>query len=221
MNPAASGFVMTNRLGPALINTNPADQNPPCNTLYVGNLPLATTEEELKSLFSRQQGYRRLCYRTKSNGPMCFVEFEDVHYAIQALKLLQGVILSSSIKGGIRLSFSKNPLGVRKMDTVAQNGLMPGMMPPGPMHGPGQAMLGGHGLGHVGQGGPPPPHGMNGYAPHAPPGLMSGTAPGQAQNKSAQQPQQQQSHMGAFGQAHAHQQQQQHSMQPQANPIWQ
>ena len=28
---------------------NPADQNPPCNTLYVGNLPLETNEEELKT----------------------------------------------------------------------------------------------------------------------------------------------------------------------------
>ncbi|BFZ53475.1 cell cycle RNA binding protein whi3 [Savitreella phatthalungensis] len=112
------------RMGPpAPVNTNPADQNPPCNTLYVGNLPLATTEEELKALFSRQPGYRRLCYRTKSNGPMCFVEFEDVNYAINTLKLLQGVILSSSIKGGIRLSFSKNPLGVRKVDN---NGVVGG-----------------------------------------------------------------------------------------------
>ncbi|KTW29247.1 hypothetical protein T552_01203 [Pneumocystis carinii B80] len=94
-------------------STNPADQNPPCNTLYVGNLPLSTSEDELRNLFSRQPGYRRLCYRTKSNGPMCFVEFEDVGYAMKALSLLQGVCLSSSVKGGIRLSFSKNPLGVR------------------------------------------------------------------------------------------------------------
>lgn len=94
-------------------STNPADQNPPCNTLYVGNLPLSTSEDELRNLFSRQPGYRRLCYRTKSNGPMCFVEFEDVGYAMKALGLLQGVCLSSSVKGGIRLSFSKNPLGVR------------------------------------------------------------------------------------------------------------
>ncbi|KAK5998847.1 Cell wall integrity protein scw1 [Cladobotryum mycophilum] len=73
---------------------NPADQNPPCNTLYVGNLPMDTSEEELKAMFSKQRGYKRLCFRTKANGPMCFVEFEDC-------------------QGGIRLSFSKNPLGVR------------------------------------------------------------------------------------------------------------
>ncbi|ORY72941.1 hypothetical protein BCR37DRAFT_384850, partial [Protomyces lactucae-debilis] len=76
-NPATTSFVIGTRLAPTRINTNPADRNPPCNTRYVDNLPLATTEEELKSLFSCQQGCRRLCHRTKSNGPMCFVEFED------------------------------------------------------------------------------------------------------------------------------------------------
>ncbi|RHZ69006.1 hypothetical protein Glove_291g30 [Diversispora epigaea] len=92
---------------------NPADQNPPCNTLYVGNLPMNTSEEELKQMFSRCPGYKRMCFRTKQNGPMCFVEFEDVHYATQAMNELYGNLLSNSVKGGIRLSFSKNPLGVR------------------------------------------------------------------------------------------------------------
>ncbi|CAH0017003.1 unnamed protein product [Clonostachys rhizophaga] len=92
---------------------NPADQNPPCNTLYVGNLPIDTSEEELKALFSKQRGYKRLCFRTKQNGPMCFVEFEDVSFATKALHELYGQLLHNSVKGGIRLSFSKNPLGVR------------------------------------------------------------------------------------------------------------
>ena len=92
---------------------NPADQNPPCNTLYVGNLPMDTSEDELKALFSKQRGYKRLCFRTKQNGPMCFVEFEDVSFATKALNELYGHPLHNSVKGGIRLSFSKNPLGVR------------------------------------------------------------------------------------------------------------
>ncbi|KAI8623127.1 hypothetical protein F5Y19DRAFT_468735 [Xylariaceae sp. FL1651] len=92
---------------------NPADQNPPCNTLYVGNLPIDTSEEELKAMFSKQRGYKRLCFRTKQNGPMCFVEFEDISHATRALHELYGQPLHNSVKGGIRLSFSKNPLGVR------------------------------------------------------------------------------------------------------------
>ncbi|KAG5981993.1 hypothetical protein E4U55_002427 [Claviceps digitariae] len=99
---------------------NPADQNPPCNTLYVGNLPIDTSEEELKAMFSKQRGYKRLCFRTKQNGPMCFVEFEDVSFATKALHDLYGHMLHNSVKGGIRLSFSKNPLGVRSGQAPGQ-----------------------------------------------------------------------------------------------------
>lgn len=97
-------------------------ENPPCNTLYVGNLPLNADEEELRVLFSTCDGYRRLSYKNKPNGPMCFVEFDDIPCARKAMDALYGTLLSSSTKGGIRLSFSKNPLGVRSTppnDTVA------------------------------------------------------------------------------------------------------
>ncbi|KAJ3054691.1 hypothetical protein HK097_001098 [Rhizophlyctis rosea] len=90
------------------------DQNPPCNTLYVGNLPPDASEDELRQLFNRCPGYRRLCFRPRPNGPMCFVEFDDVQCATQALLQLYGNPLSNSTKGGIRLSYSKNPLGVRQ-----------------------------------------------------------------------------------------------------------
>ncbi|CCF58626.1 hypothetical protein KAFR_0F00290 [Kazachstania africana CBS 2517] len=102
---------------------NPADQNPPCNTLYVGNLPPDATEQELRQLFSSQEGFRRLSFKNKSipghghgHGPMCFVEFDDVSFSTRALAKLYGSQLPRSTinsKGGIRLSFSKNPLGVR------------------------------------------------------------------------------------------------------------
>lgn len=111
-NNGAAMHVLQNG-GRVLPPANPADQNPPCNTLYVGNLPPDTSEEELKELFSSRRGYKRLLYRTKANGPMCFVEFEDVSFATRALEELYGFGLSNSVKGGIRLSFSKNPLGVR------------------------------------------------------------------------------------------------------------
>ncbi|ORX59532.1 hypothetical protein DM01DRAFT_1332997 [Hesseltinella vesiculosa] len=93
--------------------SNPADQNPPCNTLYVGNLPPSTNEEELRQLFAACQGYKRMCFRNKPQGPMCFVEFEDVTLATQALAEHQGFSLTTSIKGGIRLSYSKNPLFIK------------------------------------------------------------------------------------------------------------
>ena len=111
---------------------NPADQNPPCNTLYVGNLPIDTSEDELKAMFSKQRGYKRLCFRTKQNGPMCFVEFEDVSFATKALNDLYGYPLHNSAqRGGIRLSFSKNPLGVRNGQPGGMGGPLSPLSPSG------------------------------------------------------------------------------------------
>ncbi|CAK7203620.1 cell cycle RNA binding protein whi3 [Sporothrix eucalyptigena] len=138
-----------------LPQANPSDQHPPCNTLYVGNLPVNASEEELKSLFSRQRGFKRLCYRVKHNGPMCFVEFDNITSATKSLLDLYGRPLSTSQKGGIRLSFSKNPLGVRSQNNPnnAANFRIP---PPN--------------LGNPGAFAPPP-----GLA--APPGLGNGHMP--------------------------------------------
>ena len=169
VSPTNAGFsahMHQRHLPPA----NPADQNPPCNTLYVGNLPIDTSEDELKAIFSKQRGYKRLCFRTKHNGPMCFVEFEDVSFATKALNELYGHTLHNSVKGGIRLSFSKNPLGVR---TGQANALSPGS----PLGSPGSAGgFGGPGA-FSGVSGPPPGLAM-------PPGLgsppLSATGPGAA-----------------------------------------
>lgn len=152
------------QFGRPLPAVNPADQNPPCNTLYVGNLPLDTSEEELKATFSKQRGYKRLCFRTKANGPMCFVEFEDISFATKALSDLYGHMLHNSTKGGIRLSFSKNPLGVRSGHGNHQSN---------------QTHMGGSHMSHMMPGinnhfssanGPPP--GLS-----APPGLSGGRPP--------------------------------------------
>ncbi|KAF9696735.1 hypothetical protein EKO04_005522 [Ascochyta lentis] len=146
---------------------NPADQNPPCNTLYVGNLPMDTSEDELKAVFSKQRGYKRLCFRTKQNGPMCFVEFEDTSFATKALNELYGYMLHNSVKGGIRLSFSKNPLGVRS-GQHANMGSSSSITPSTPLSGFGSGV--GAPPGFSTATGPPP--GLS-----APPGLASQSHP--------------------------------------------
>ncbi|KAF5004764.1 hypothetical protein FDECE_8754 [Fusarium decemcellulare] len=112
LNPGCSEFLPT---------SPEVTPNPPCNTLYVGNLPVDTREEELKTLFMKQQGYKRLCFRAKLNGPMCFVEFEHVSFATQALHQIDGQLLHNSSRGGIRLSFAKNPLGVNPASYANQH----------------------------------------------------------------------------------------------------
>ncbi|RXK37390.1 hypothetical protein M231_05377 [Tremella mesenterica] len=119
--PGGSDHMSETRSLGALSNTNPADQNPPINTLYVGNLPAISPpthppnflEEALRGLFSRSAGFKRMSFRQKINGPMCFVEFEDIPYAAQAIQELYGHTLGGLVKGGIRLSYSKNSLGQR------------------------------------------------------------------------------------------------------------
>lgn len=82
----------------------PSDQeNPPCNTLYVGNLPMDASEDELRAIFSHCPGYRRMLFKIKSNGPMCFVEFDSVPFASQAMNELYGYPLSNSTKGTFHL----------------------------------------------------------------------------------------------------------------------
>ncbi|KAI8622078.1 hypothetical protein BC830DRAFT_1090682 [Chytriomyces sp. MP71] len=135
VTPTLSSAPFSNAVTPAGVASAgfrcPADQNPPCNTLYVGNLATNTNETELRDLFTRCPGYKRMSYRTRPNGPMVFVEFDSIAYAQQALQDLHGTLLSTSTKGGIRLSFSKNPLGVRPagLQTPNSNGMMP---PPSP-----------------------------------------------------------------------------------------
>ncbi|KAE9404812.1 hypothetical protein BT96DRAFT_395260 [Gymnopus androsaceus JB14] len=111
------------------------DQNPPINTLYVGNLPISPPplgyppdilEDSLRELFRTRPGYRRLSFKQKSSGPMCFVEFEDVNAATKTINELYGNTLNGLVKGGgIRLSYSKNPLGVRT--PTSANGPGPGI----------------------------------------------------------------------------------------------
>ncbi|KAJ3982278.1 hypothetical protein F5890DRAFT_1416020 [Lentinula detonsa] len=110
------------------------DQNPPINTLYVGNLPISPPplgyppdllQDSLKDLFRTRPGYKRLSFKQKNTGPMCFVEFEDVNAATKAINDLYGNTLNGLVKGGgIRLSYSKNPLGIRT--PTSANGFGPG-----------------------------------------------------------------------------------------------
>jgi RNA recognition motif-containing protein len=79
--------------------------NDQINTLYVGNLPAISPpalppnflEESLRSMFQTCPGYKRMSFRQKINGPMCFVEFEDIHFAANCIQNLYGHTLVSLI----------------------------------------------------------------------------------------------------------------------------
>eukprot|EP00850_Spirogloea_muscicola_P018230 SM000165S02191 [mRNA] locus=s165:73145:75570:- [translate_table: standard] len=49
--------------------------NPPCNTLFIGNLGESTNEAEIRGLFENQPSFRQMKILRQHNGPICFVEF--------------------------------------------------------------------------------------------------------------------------------------------------
>lgn len=93
---------------------NVTKDNPPCNTLFVGNLGDNVSEAELRSLFSSQPGFKQLKIVRNARNTSCFVEFDDIPTAAAVHGSQQGAILASSDRGGIRIQFSKNPFGHRK-----------------------------------------------------------------------------------------------------------
>ncbi|KAJ3698432.1 hypothetical protein LUZ61_002137 [Rhynchospora tenuis] len=88
--------------------------NAPCNTLFIGNLGENVIEEELRGLFSVQPGYKQMKVLRQERSTVCFIEFEDVVSASQVHQNLQGAVIPSSGRGGMRIQFSKNPFGRRK-----------------------------------------------------------------------------------------------------------
>jgi len=47
----------------------------------------------------------------KGESPVAFVEFQDVRFATEAMNRLQGCILLSSERGGIRIEYARNKMG--------------------------------------------------------------------------------------------------------------
>lgn len=93
--------------------------NPPCNTLFIGNLGENINEEELRSLFSVQPGYKQMKVLRQERHTVCFIEFEDMNSATNVHHSLQGAVIPSSGSVGMRIQYSKNPFGKRK-DSIYQ-----------------------------------------------------------------------------------------------------
>ncbi|XP_022716531.1 RNA-binding protein with multiple splicing 2-like isoform X2 [Durio zibethinus] len=88
--------------------------NPPCNTLFIGNLGENINEEELGGLFSAQPGFKQMKILRQERHTVCFIEFEDVNTATNVHHSLQGAVIPSSGSVGMRIQYSKNPFGKRK-----------------------------------------------------------------------------------------------------------
>jgi hypothetical protein len=155
---AAAPAVMAGGPAPAMYAPvkNEKD-NPPCNTLFIGNLSDNVDEDEIRAVFGyvflhyywqvngvytcscnqhlsgphnellfcfecrSQQGFQQLKVVRSPKGVSAFIEFSDTEAAAACHKSQQGLLLSTSDRGPIRVQFSKNPFG-RKRDAYQSNG---------------------------------------------------------------------------------------------------
>ncbi|KAG7672028.1 putative Cell wall integrity protein scw1 [Nannochloris sp. 'desiccata'] len=106
--------------------------NPPCNTLFIGNLGENIIEDELRAVFGPQPGFQQLKVVRSPRGISAFIEFSDVTTATSAHESQQGLILGSSDRGPIRVQYSKNPFGRKREGAAPTQGQMVGGVPPPP-----------------------------------------------------------------------------------------
>ena len=90
------------------------DDNPPCNTLFVGNLGDSIQETDLHGVFGELPGFKQLKLVRSGRNFTCFVEFSDIPSATAAKGRLHGCIITGCGRGGIRIQFSKNPFGKKR-----------------------------------------------------------------------------------------------------------
>ncbi|KAI5679531.1 hypothetical protein M9H77_00758 [Catharanthus roseus] len=79
--------------------------NPPCNTLFIGNLGENINEEELRGLFTAQPGFKQMKILRQERHTVCFIEFEDVNSASNVHHSLQGAVIPSSGSVGMRIQY--------------------------------------------------------------------------------------------------------------------
>ncbi|KAJ7962703.1 RNA-binding protein with multiple splicing [Quillaja saponaria] len=79
--------------------------NPPCNTLFIGNLGENINEEELRGLFSIQPGFKQMKILRQERHTVCFIEFEDLNSASNVHHNLQGAVIPSSGSVGMRIQY--------------------------------------------------------------------------------------------------------------------
>lgn len=93
--------------------------NPPCDTLFVGNLPPHVSEEEIEGFFRNSIGNHFAACKVNRNASgrvSAFVQFVDIEAAKDAHATLQGKELPGSDRGPMRIQFSKNALGKRRRE---------------------------------------------------------------------------------------------------------
>jgi hypothetical protein len=98
--------------------------NPPMDTIFIANMSSEASEEELKLLLNAHSGYKR-CKLVNQRGVVtAFAQFEDIKSAAAAIGFLQGRPQLALDSSGLRVEYSKKPMGVPGKATLAAVGVM-------------------------------------------------------------------------------------------------
>ena len=80
--------------------------NPPCNTLFVGNLGDTVSEAELRQLFGTLAGFRQLKLIRGARSVTCFVEFNDLPSAMACHQNQQVQLVRVAFLYGAKCTFA-------------------------------------------------------------------------------------------------------------------
>lgn len=103
-------------------------RNPPCDTLFI-DLPAYASQDTSEAMFSTLPGYKRLCFYGRQNKAQCFVEFNNVEYATQAMKELR---LHPPVE--MLVTFATNSLGAHyapRGEAILEDNAETTPLPPG------------------------------------------------------------------------------------------
>lgn len=110
-------------VGYAVGGANTSRSNPPMDTIFIANMSPEASEEELKNLLSSCSGYKR-CKLVNQRGVVtAFAQFEDIKSSAAAIGFLQGRPNLALDSSGLRVEYSKKPMGVPGKATLASAGM--------------------------------------------------------------------------------------------------
>jgi RNA recognition motif-containing protein len=89
--------------------------------LFVANLGPSVSEQELKDIFGSFPGFTRLRMHNKGGAPVAFVEYQDIRQAQHAMTNLNGFVLLSSDRGGIRIEYARHKMNESRKDENFNN----------------------------------------------------------------------------------------------------
>ena len=105
-------------------SVNAGRSNPPMDTIFIANMCVEASEDELKTMLNGFAGFKR-CKLVNQRGVVtAFAQFEDIKSASTAIGTLQGRPNMALDSSGLRVEYSKKPMGVPGKATLASAGVL-------------------------------------------------------------------------------------------------